>query len=93
MIMLRSPLWIIRQVLSTSHKFNVQVLPKCIISSVAHLTTGVRTHTCGELNEKHVGKHVILCGWLYSTRVSNTFLLIKDCYGLTQVLVDPTVCS
>ncbi|VDN12281.1 unnamed protein product [Dibothriocephalus latus] len=29
-----------------------------------------------------------MCGWLYSTRLSCAFLLIKDAYGITQVLVD-----
>ncbi|VDK35170.1 unnamed protein product [Taenia asiatica] len=49
----------------------------------------LRTHTCGELRESDVGKEVILCGWLYNTRMSSSFLLIKDAYGVTQVILEP----
>ncbi|VDM15928.1 unnamed protein product [Hydatigera taeniaeformis] len=46
----------------------------------------LRTHTCGELRESDIGKAVTLCGWLYNTRVSSSFLLIKDAYGITQIV-------
>uniref|UniRef100_A0A0X3NYJ9 Aspartate--tRNA ligase n=1 Tax=Schistocephalus solidus TaxID=70667 RepID=A0A0X3NYJ9_SCHSO len=57
-------------------------------NNLRNLKTSQRTHTCGELRKRDVGKFVTLCGWLYSTRLSCAFLLIKDAYGITQVLVD-----
>lgn len=53
----------------------------------------LRTHTCGELRVTDVGKLVTLCGWLYNIRVNSAFLLIKDAYGVTQVILEPRVDS
>jgi aspartyl-tRNA synthetase len=49
-----------------------------------------RTHTCGELTAQHVGKEVVLAGWINRRRDhgSVTFLNVRDRYGLTQVVVD-----
>lgn len=50
-----------------------------------------RTHNCNELNEKHVGKKVKLCGWLANMReVSNSlaFVVLRDFYGITQVVAE-----
>src|SRR5210317_943169 len=49
----------------------------------------LRTHTCGELNKKHVGKEVTLCGWADSVRPHGKigFISIRDTYGITQVFV------
>lgn len=51
----------------------------------------LRTHTCGELSEKNVGKKVKLAGWVHSVRDHKTiaFLDIRDRYGVTQVVYDP----
>ena len=51
----------------------------------------LRTHTCGELNSGHVGKDVILCGWVHRRRDHGglIFLDVRDHYGITQVLIDP----
>lgn len=51
----------------------------------------LRTHTCGELAKKHVGKKVKLAGWIHSVRDHRkiAFLDIRDRYGLTQVVYDP----
>ncbi|VDL96620.1 unnamed protein product [Schistocephalus solidus] len=57
-------------------------------NNLRNLKTSQRTHTCGELRKRDVGKFVTLCGWLYSTRLSCAFLLIKDAYGITQVLIN-----
>lgn len=45
-----------------------------------------RTHNCGELSGKDVGKQVTLCGWLEFSRM-NKFLVLRDGYGQTQCLI------
>ncbi|MBI2109826.1 aspartate--tRNA ligase [Candidatus Woesearchaeota archaeon] len=48
----------------------------------------LRTHTCGELNEKLTGKKVELCGWIAKIRGHGdlVFLDLRDRYGITQVV-------
>ena len=48
-----------------------------------------RTVTCGELCKRDVGKSVVLNGWVHRTRELGglTFLLVRDRYGITQVVV------
>jgi aspartyl-tRNA synthetase len=50
-----------------------------------------RTHTCGELRESHVGKTVILNGWVntYRNQGSLVFIDVRDRYGVTQVVFEP----
>uniref|UniRef100_A0A131Z0L0 Aspartyl-tRNA synthetase n=1 Tax=Rhipicephalus appendiculatus TaxID=34631 RepID=A0A131Z0L0_RHIAP len=45
-----------------------------------------RTHTCGDLRPEHAGQQVTLCGWLAFKRMDR-FLLLRDAYGMTQVLL------
>lgn len=47
-----------------------------------------RTHTCGELTIKDVGKEVILSGWVQRNRDlgSLTFIDLRDRYGITQIV-------
>ena len=46
----------------------------------------MRSHTCGELGQGHVGTRVTLAGWLQSTR-TDKFLLLRDRSGLCQVII------
>ena len=51
-----------------------------------------RTVTCGELDKSAVGTRVTLNGWVHRLRDHGgvTFINLRDRYGITQVLVDPT---
>ncbi len=53
----------------------------------------MRTHTCGELDDKDNSKEVVLCGWCNSRRDHGgiIFIDLRDRYGLTQIVFDPRV--
>jgi aspartyl-tRNA synthetase len=55
--------------------------------------TMLRTHTCGQLTEKDVGKEVTLCGWVDTVRNlgSLVFIDLRDKYGITQLNVEPSL--
>ena len=48
----------------------------------------IRTHTCGELRQGHVGAEVLLMGWVHKVRDLGGLLFIdvRDRHGVTQVV-------
>lgn len=49
----------------------------------------LRTHTCGELTKKEVGKKVVIAGWVDVIREHGkiAFVDLRDRYGKTQVVI------
>ena len=50
----------------------------------------LRTHTCGELREAHVGQEVTLTGWVQKIRDKGGMIWIdlRDKYGVTQLIFE-----
>ncbi len=59
-----------------------------MVKTMQDLKTSYRSHTCGELREKDVGKEVKLIGWVRSIRDLGgiLFVVLADRYGLTQLV-------
>jgi aspartyl-tRNA synthetase len=52
-----------------------------------------RTHTCGDLNKKDIGKETILQGWVNTRRDHGNLIFIdlRDRAGITQLVFNPEV--
>ena len=55
--------------------------------------TSYRNRTCGELGGKDVGHAVKVCGWVGRRRDHGglIFIDLRDRYGITQIVIDPSL--
>ncbi len=55
----------------------------------------MRTHTCEALRSSDIGQTVTLSGWIHRRRDHGglIFIDLRDRYGLTQIVFDPTIDS
>ncbi len=61
-------------------------------NDVKGIETSYRDHSCGQLGKADEGREVRLCGWVCRRRDHGglIFIDLRDRYGITQVVVDPS---
>ena len=52
------------------------------------LTTKLRSHVYGQVNEEHIGQEVALAGWVHRSRDHGgmIFIDLRDRYGFVQLV-------
>ena len=60
------------------------------LNLTSDLKTHYRSHHCGALRKKHIGRHVTLCGWIRRYRRMGAILWmdLRDRYGITQLVFE-----
>ncbi|CAH8541081.1 unnamed protein product [Dicrocoelium dendriticum] len=91
LVSLRSP------VLSLKHNPGIswRSLALSVLNSVSpsDASSGIhksRTHKCGHLSTRDIGKVVCIYGWVHRIRLSK-FLILRDSFGYVQVRLDDAV--
>ena len=66
--------------------------PKFVQGDGLRMKFNKRSHTCGDLRESNIGESVVLNGWVAIRRDLGgvIFIEVRDRYGMTQVVFEPS---